>query len=528
MTMQVGLNDIIDITNIPVSQKGQTPGPVLSPVLGSFQSVQDTSRQKTFPAFYAGEDAGWTLRFSPDRIGTWEYTIYSLPDEVVIASGVVECTMSPVSGNECHLVSRTKTRGALMVSPDQHDILTYQDGTPYFPIAYECDWLFALWMKDQDVTKAFIDRIKACGFNMVIMNIYAHACTWTDPATPGRLVPPPVYVWGGTNEDPDHSRINTAFFDLYDGLMVYLRERGLISHLYFFVYNKEVSLPAHDSLEEQLYVQHIVARYQAFDTVVWDFAKETYLVPDKDYVYRKLRLIKEWDGHRRLLTVHDDKIMFRDPTWSSLIDFHTLQQHQDFTSEAIREAQLSQKPVMNAEFGYESGKGGVSDRTYTESLPIAEYMHRAYATVLAKAGVCYYYTFTGWDVIRPEDSPPGYHSWKALSEFIQAVDWWNYQPRPELCLWTPTACMKHRTEDKFLILVNHHGKFLLGYDAAHYEFSGEWMHIVSGERRKLCQSEIQRFEITPEFTLLSSPFGAQAVLMVTIVPRRSPSLRTWA
>ena len=411
MRMSIRLYDIIEIPNIPIPQSALPKGPQISPVIGCFQLTGEPSHRKILPAFYAGEGGGWTIRLSPDA---------------VVLSGVLECSLSPGVEETCRLVSRVRSRGSLMVSPEQRDILMYQDGTPYFPIAYECDWLFALWMKDQDQARRFIDRICVCGFNMVIMNIYAHACTWTDPATPGRLVPPRLFVWGGTNDDPDHGRVNPEFFERYDELMVYLRERGLIAHIYFFVYNKEVSLPARDSKEEDLYVQHIVARYQAFDTVVWDFAKETYLVPDKEYVHRKLKQIREWDGHRRLLTVHDDKIMFRDPEWSSLLDFHTLQQHQDFYSEAIREGQLSGKPVMNAEFGYETGKGGIADRTYTESLPIAEFMHRAYSTVLAKAGVCYYYTFTGWDVIRPEDSPPGYHSWKALSEFIHAVDWWEY------------------------------------------------------------------------------------------------------
>ena len=40
----------------------------------------------------------------------------------------------------------------------------------------------------------------------------------------------------------------------------------------------------------------------------------------------------------------------------------------------------------------------------------------------------YYYTYTAWDVIRPQDTPPGYAYFKHLRDFFEATDYWRLEP----------------------------------------------------------------------------------------------------
>ena len=108
--------------------------------------------------------------------------------------------------------------------------------------------------------------------------MHAHDTSWN----PGKscewdYAPTEMYVFEGTNEHPDHTRLNTRFFQHYDTMMEALREKaGIVAHIMLKVYNKKVKWPAKWSPEEERYFRYVIARYQAFGNVVWDFAKESY------------------------------------------------------------------------------------------------------------------------------------------------------------------------------------------------------------------------------------------------------------
>lgn len=491
--------------DISVQSAESCGNPFYVDLIGTFTSEKGTILR--IPGFYDGENI-WKVRFSPTEPGAWEYTIFCNQLPELNSSGTVLCVEN----------TNPNIHGALQVHEGNNRYFQFEDGTPYFMMAYEVDWLFVLFMKGEDEAKAFIDKIVDYRFNSIIMNVYAHECTWTDPNTPGRLAPPPLYPWEGSNENPDHSRLNIEFFRRYDLMMDYLLEKGIIAHIYFFVYNKEVKWPDNYSLEEDMFIKQVVARYQAYSNVVWDLAKEAYYLPDTQYVYEKLCYIKSYDGYNRLLTVHDNKTIYRDANISGILDFITIQQHQDFHSQAVMEYELGRKPVVNAEFGYECGPGGLEDKTFFMSLLLEDYMQRAYDVAMAGAGLCYYYTFTGWDVIRPDDTPPGYACWKRLYELFTSLRWWNYIPRPDLCLWTPSACYANEGAGEYLLKTNHYGELLFGLDMARHDFEGTWFDIMTGDIQALKQEHMRPSEDNAVLTIFTGPFGKNCVLKLTAIP----------
>lgn len=439
------------------------------------------------PTFCKG-NGQWAIHFSPNCVGQWSYI---LPDG---QSGVLDC----ISGGREGLAP-------LSVGQMQGRSIFKEGEKPHFQTTYECDWLFALWMSDRAGAERMIEAICAQKFNGVVFNFYAHECSWTDPATPGRQVPPPVYIWGGSNDNPNFDVLNENFYSQLDELFFFLQQKNLYAYVYYFVYNKSVSYPPQGSDQERMYIQQSCARYQAFPNVVWVYGKEVYLNPQKEIIIENLEFIAQTDGYHRLLTFQDDKKLMEDARALAVTDFFMLQQHTDFYEYTKNLAWLGDRPVFHSEFGYEAG-ASLDDITYNEAQSIREFLMRAWTVAFAGAGICYYYTFTGWDVIRPDDNPPGYAMFKTLNEYFMALDWWNFVPRPDLMLWTPGHCLKRVDGEECIFITNHRGKILVDYDITTTKFTGSWLNPFTGETVPLSADHTMVSECNDLATILTSPF----------------------
>lgn len=86
-------------------------------------------------------------------------------------------------------------------------------------MGYECDWLWALDMKDPALgtVNRFLDKLAASGFNYILLNAFAYDTTWRKGNTGADdFGPPPLYPWAGDNDAPDHSRFNLPYWQHYD------------------------------------------------------------------------------------------------------------------------------------------------------------------------------------------------------------------------------------------------------------------------------------------------------------------------
>ena len=435
------------------------------------------------------------VRYSLPLEGNWDYVVYGSWSEQPIEQGCLHCVVNQ------------ETRYPVAVTPTKVRPLFTKNEKPYFMSMYECNWLFSLWMSDEQDAREFLATMKKNRFNSIAMNVYAHACAWTKEGTVGRRVPPPFFNWGGSNDTPDFKTTNPEFYKRFDELIEYMYELDMEAHLYFFVWNKGNSYPEKGSVEESDYISYIVHRYQAFPNVIWDYGKEAYLRIDKGHIHTMLKLIRKEDVYKRLLTIHDDKVVQYDESFDDLLDFYTMQIHHDYFSKTLREIEKVKKPVFTSEYTYESGKD-LNDKTFMEAHSYEENMLASWELAIAGSPICFYYTFTSWDVIRTKDTPRGYDGFAFLCNYFESFDWWNYTAVPEgnRMVRTIIACAKHIDEPQFILLTDKRGRFGILVDFEKYTIEGEWVDIYTGERRPMEACDFSH-QYNSEITFGLCPFG---------------------
>ena len=255
--------------------------------------------------------------------------------------------------------------------------------------------------------------------------------------------PSPLYAWEGSNDAPDHSRMNLAYWQHYDRVMAALAERGIQAHMLMKVYNKQVKWPAHGSDEEKLFFRWLVARYAAYPNVIWDFSKEAHNEKDLAYKQGWLKWLRENDPYHHLTTVHDDDKANDSGAYDELTDFRADQQHSQM-------ARCHHPPARRAAPGRwrmwspttnTAPAVSTTRPTARRSRP-RKCCARAWEIQMAGGYMAYYYTYTAWDVVRPLDVPPGYAYFKHFGDFWRATEYWKLEPSDKLvsegwCLANP-------------------------------------------------------------------------------------------
>jgi hypothetical protein len=251
----------------------------------------------TIPAFYDG-DGTYRIRFSAPVPGQWTMRTSS--------------SLTALNGKSASIQAlpnrNPRVHGVLEIDREHPYHFQYRDGSRFFLMGYEADWLWGADMLDPErkLMHRLIDQIDARGFNYVLVNLYAHDTRWC----PGKVNewdfgPAPVYVFGGTNEKPDHTVLNPRFFRIYDGMMDALRQKGIVAHIMLKVYNKAVNWPAKGSADEARFFRYVTARYQAYPNIVWDFAKESYNEKNETLQKNLLDLVRSIDAYKHLTVAHD-------------------------------------------------------------------------------------------------------------------------------------------------------------------------------------------------------------------------------
>ena len=425
----------------------------------------------TVPGFYDGRGT-WTVRIAPTEVGQWSL-VTSSTDPVLDKQQVTfSCVPNPNGA----------VHGGLRIDSEHPSQFVYEDGTRFFPMGYECDWLWAMDSADPGLrtVNPFLDKISSHGFNFIILNTYAHDTSWRNGHTEDDdYGPPPLYAWEGSNDKPDHSRFNLAFWQHYDRVMDAMYRRGIVAHILLRVYNKQVNWPANGSAEDDLYYRWLIARYAAYPNVTWDLAKEANREKNLEYKLGRLRYFRANDPYHRLLTVHDDQANYDRGAYNDLVDYRTDQQHTEWRKVML--AHLAQRawPVINAEFGYECGPKGLSDKTYSLAQTAEEICRLGWEVYMAGGFGAYYYTYTAWDVIRPLDTPLGYEYFKHLHEFFAATDYWKMRPVEGVA--SDGTCLADDGRE-YVVFLNSAQPFTLTLHGLPGSLKGEWYQPLTGVR----------------------------------------------
>lgn len=427
----------VDVPRWQPHDFGYTAAPAAAnPFMVPFSAAVTAPDGKSFtlPGFFDG-DGTWKIRVSPNTEGKWSLVTESDVKELDGKTAEFTCVANP----------NPNVHGVLRVDKAHPHHFIFEDGARFFMQGYEYDWIWALDMGKPGVptVEQSLDLIAKHGFNYVILNSYAHDTKWRNGTTgPDDYGPPPLYAWEGSNAQPDHSRMNLAYWQHYDRVMNALAQRGIQAHMLIKVYNKEVKWPDRGSEEERLFFRWLVARYAAHPNVIWDFSKEAH--NEKDIAYKQgwLKWLRENDPYHHLTTVHDDDKANDSGAYDELTDFRADQGHKNFHDVILRQRARRPWPVANVESDYECGPGGVTDKTYGHAQSPEDMMDTQWEIAMAGGYVAYYYTYTAWDVVRPLDVPPGYAMMKYFGDFWRATEYWKLEPSDKLvstgyCLANP-------------------------------------------------------------------------------------------
>jgi hypothetical protein len=303
-----------------------------------------------------------------------------------------------------------------------------------------------------------------------------------------------LYAWEGTNEQPNHSRFNLAYWQHYDRVIAALFRRGIVAHILLRVYNKQVNWPVNGSAEDDLYYRWVIARYAAYSNVTWDLAKEANYEKDLDYKTGRLRYLRANDPYRRLLTVHDDRANYDRGVYNDLVDYRSDQQHTDWRKTMLAHLQQHSWPVINTEFGYECGPNGLGDKTYSVAQLPKEVCRRAWELYMAAGFGAYYYTYTAWDIIRPNDSPPGYQYFKNLRDFFASTGYWKMKPVEGVA--SDGYCLADAGRE-YVVFLNSAAPFTLTLGEQPAPFTGEWYQPFRGARLAAGKISSGRLDLKP-------------------------------
>ena len=438
----------------------------------------------TVPGFYTGGQV-WKVRFAPTSAGTFTY----------VTSSTQDTSLDGVAGVAPEGTSNPNGHGALKVDPVFPHHYLFDDGTRYFQMGYEIDWLGLMDFGDATIAKAksVIDIVAANGFSEVLMNAYAYDTSWKPGNTSAIDFGPPALIpWPGTNAAPDQNEMSEAFWDNVDLVIGYLFEKGITAHLYFRVYTKMVNWPANGSADDDLYFAFIVARYQAYSNVVWDFSKESYYEKDQTYIANRLTLIKAADAYRRLRTLHDpdgaqsqfSPNYYDDATHAGTVDFYTDQSSNQYAT-AIGALSKRAMPYYNAETTlYQVGNDG--SFTYPHYNSPADVFATSMEVLMAGGYFAYYYSLHAWDVDKYNETPDGIGSYKALRDFMKGTAWYKMVASDSLIGGgaVGTHCLANPGKE-YIVYRSGTGNVTLDVAGATGMLSAKWLNLVTNAQSPL-------------------------------------------
>ena len=175
---------------------------------------------------------------------------------------------------------------------------------------------------------------------------------------------------------------------------------------------------------------------------------------------------------------HDDDQANDSGVYDAWNDFRADQQQSKWREKILQQRERRVWPVVNVEFGYEHGPGGMEDKTYRVVQPPEEVCRRACKIYLAGGYPAYYYTYTAWDVVRPQDTPPGYAYFQRLRAFFEFTRYWELEPADDVasagwCLASPGK--------EYVVFLNQAQPFSLKLPGAVGSLSAQWYQPLTGQ-----------------------------------------------
>ncbi len=404
----------------------------------AFAIVKDQYSEQKVPLFYNGNQE-WVFRYSSSTTGRKSFVIESAIKGLAGKKGLFI-----VSKNE----EKSRHGGIVRNSKDPRHFY-YEDGSHYFNLAFECDWLYALDYGDPELpkTKHLLSLLKDNGYNQIVMNVYAYGLD-LDWVTDKRLKNHPEHDYGeredifpflGSNSNPDYSALNLDFFNHLDRVIAEMHQHEIVSHLMIYVWNKRVAWPEPGSKADDMYYDHVIKRYQAFPNIIWDVSKEATskiaFSQNKNitqHIRERAIRTKELDAYNRLVSVHAYGFCKNN---KDVVDFISIQNWRLSIYQQMLEAYeaFPDMPIFNIEHGgYEESPYEIFPGGYSNAEAC---LRRNYLCLFAGTYSTYYWQGAAWNAIihNPYEQAddfikPHFEYFKHMRSLFDRVKFENFEP----------------------------------------------------------------------------------------------------
>lgn len=379
----------------------------------------------------------WRLSLLPDEVGNWRYD-YTWSDGTPGGSGFIG-------------VVESTSRGLVQIADDSPFHLQYQNGERMFWNG-DTEWDFLSDIFTQQERFDAIDFMAEHRINNFLM------CLLDDQGID-------VVPWMGTRPVHDKDRYELARWHLWDDVIRYLDEKGIVADLWFYSDDSPWLYPEAFSKTEDQYFKYIVGRYGAFPNVTWNLALEYDEYRSDSWAESYAAYVSGLDAFDHLLAVHQLQGGFPFPG-DPHFDHTALQSFQ--SQETLNQLVLDARdlvissgrpiPIMMEEFCIEEHLGQQNVLT-------------GIWAVMA-GGAMYKHASLGWKWGTPYEDAEHFDYVKAASEFITRLPYWEMAPHNELV--SSGFCLADPGSEYFVWAIDGSAITLDLSDAPETPMNAEW------------------------------------------------------
>jgi hypothetical protein len=396
--------------------------------------------------FCDSEDGSvFRLRFMPSQAGKHNYTV----------------TYRRGGAEEKHTGSFTvragRRKGPVRVDP-AHPFHFIREGAGehFFYNGTTTYWL--LGWRDDAVIRQSLDRLARLKVNRIRVALNGRTkdgLRWKEPMIVSnddfqyRLEPwPAARPRDIENPGYDVSRFNLEHFRKAERMLGHARDLDVIVSLIFHLDGRDKGVDpfGHDGMggpDEQRYYRYCVARFAAFENIMWDVTNEYRLFRNDAWAEQMGVFLKDCDPYDHTTSIHGHgDFRFRQSPWADYAMFQSWDEHgaYDFMLKNRREQLEAGRPMpqVNEEYGYEDHYPYPWGQKRVWPARIAE-TRRKLAWEMAMAGG---YQSTGeradlagqggWITGRGNDEMTMLRGYATMREFFERFAWWKLEPHPDL------------------------------------------------------------------------------------------------
>jgi hypothetical protein len=455
---------------------------------GTFETA-DGAHQWNVEGFCDSADGSvFRVRFMPSSAGNYKYTItYRQGSFSRSSSGKFDATDSHRSG-------------PIRVDP-QYPWHFIWEGTKEHYFYNGTTAYFLMGFKEDKVVHFVIDRLHRLKVNRMRVTL-AGRTIWFDGERVQPEGPWTVYLvpWPAVNPsdyshpDFDYNRFNVPYWQRWDAMLRYARERNMIISIVLDMNDNKVH-PVGGSEDEHRFIRYATDRLGAFSNITWDLGDDLDAYRDEAWTHDTGTYLEAHDPYKHLATSHPALDMHhqdRASPWFGFTSYQDWSRGQEQHNVMLRSRERQRAtgriiPQTNEEYGYEDHyptyapipPGDSADtlrRTAWDIVMAGGYQDTGEST--RQGTNVWPDTGGGWFNGRGDETMTMLVGYGYMYDFFTSVEWWKTNPHDELV--TNGAYCLADPGNIYVVYLPHAGKVDIELKSGQY--SAVWFNPRSGER----------------------------------------------